>query len=102
MMRFVLVLLAILVGAPAQAQIAICMTEGCEAFNSGRDRERQFQQDQFMRQQQWQHQQNNWAAQARHNELMDAYRRQQMQLETLNQQRANESFRPWCGNGMRC
>ena len=101
-MKSVLVLLAMLGSAPAQAQV-ICWWPGCEEFNAGRDdRQRQFRHEERMRQMQQQRQQEEWAAQARHMEIMEAHRQQQMQLEAFNRQRANENFRPWCGNGMRC
>lgn len=43
-----------------------------------------------------------WEAEMRHSAIMEAHRRQQFQLEQLNQTLINQDFRPWCGHGMRC
>lgn len=96
-MKMLLIAAALVIGGPAQA---LCMVDGCEGV--WREDERRRANEMLMHQMQTQASQRRWEAQMRHDAIMDAHRRQQFQLEQLNQQLMNQTFNPSCGVGMPC
>lgn len=87
---------------PASSQV-VCWWDGCDQLRERwRAEDARMQHEMRMRQLEWDRQQQQFAAQQRHLDMMDAQRRQQQSLDQLNNTLMNQNYRPWCGVGMRC